>query len=192
MPCVTAETLEACALIGLHMIAHEAASLSLNGFSRELGGMGRYGGPRNPFWEGDLVDWTESECISSHTTLKVSLLNSLGRIAQAKMVSLFLRDWELAQVALSCHMALDLLCEAMKEACQESPVYGSLSHLERSVTGVEPARVCRSVLLDILCFFWNEWFRFVPIVCFLFVAYMRSWKVGRALLSEVEARLRLE
>ena len=32
-------------------------------------------------------------------------------------ISLFLEDWELARVALSCHMALDLLCQEMREAC---------------------------------------------------------------------------
>ena len=31
-------------------------------------------------------------------------------------ISLFLQDWELAKVALSCHMALDMLCQEMNEA----------------------------------------------------------------------------
>ena len=31
-------------------------------------------------------------------------------------VSLVLEDWELARVALSCHMALDSLCQVMHEA----------------------------------------------------------------------------
>ena len=31
-------------------------------------------------------------------------------------ISLFLQDWELAKVALSCHMALDMLCQEMHEA----------------------------------------------------------------------------
>ena len=37
-------------------------------------------------------------------------------------MSLFLEDWELLRVALICHKALDLLCQEMKEACQESPL----------------------------------------------------------------------
>ena len=45
------------------------------------------------------------------------LLKSLGRTGEA---SLFLEDWELARVALSCHMALDLLCQEMRDACQDS------------------------------------------------------------------------
>ena len=31
-------------------------------------------------------------------------------------MSLFLEDWELASVALSCHIALDMLCQEMHEA----------------------------------------------------------------------------
>ena len=31
-------------------------------------------------------------------------------------ISLFLKDWKLAKVALSCHMALDMLCQEMQEA----------------------------------------------------------------------------
>ena len=42
-------------------------------------------------------------------------------------ISFFLQDWELAKVALSCHMALDLLWQEMHEAllmcgCQVSLV----------------------------------------------------------------------
>ena len=33
------------------------------------------------------------------------------------MVALFLEDWELGRVALSCHMAMDLLCPEMTDAC---------------------------------------------------------------------------
>ena len=48
-------------------------------------------------------------------------------------ISLFLEDWELARVALSCHIALDMLCQEVHEAwqlgccCQRGP----LSHLGR-------------------------------------------------------------
>ena len=31
-------------------------------------------------------------------------------------ISLFLEDWELARVALSCHLALDMLCQEMHQA----------------------------------------------------------------------------
>ena len=42
------------------------------------------------------------------TTLRVIGLYGLG-----DKVSLFLKDWELAKVALSFHMALDMLCQGM-------------------------------------------------------------------------------
>ena len=31
-------------------------------------------------------------------------------------MSFFLEDWELVRVAMSCHMALDMLCQEMHEA----------------------------------------------------------------------------
>ena len=31
-------------------------------------------------------------------------------------IFLFLREWKLAKVALSCHMALDMLCQEIHEA----------------------------------------------------------------------------
>ena len=41
---------------------------------------------------------------------------SLGCMGPGDNISLFLKDWELAKVALSCHMALDMLCQEMHEA----------------------------------------------------------------------------
>ena len=35
-------------------------------------------------------------------------------------MSLFLADWDLARVALSCHIALDSLCQEMHESCCHS------------------------------------------------------------------------
>ena len=37
-------------------------------------------------------------------------LHVIGLHGSADTISLFLQDWELAKVALSCHMALDMLC----------------------------------------------------------------------------------
>ena len=54
------------------------------------------------------------------TMTNVVLCKSLGRTGQAKWWRSFSRTGELARVALSCHMALDLLCQEMKDACQES------------------------------------------------------------------------
>ena len=49
-------------------------------------------------------------------------------------LSLFLKDWELARVALSCHMALDMLCQEMREACGcHMSLVRILSHSEHCV-----------------------------------------------------------
>ena len=57
-------------------------------------------------------------------------LEVTGQDWSSEVVSLFLEDWELARVALSCHMALDLLCQEMRDACQDrSKLLGSQSSL---------------------------------------------------------------
>ena len=57
-PRVTAETLKAGALIGLHMIAEEATS-SRGGSSPELGGFTGLSGPRNPCRKDDETSCCE-------------------------------------------------------------------------------------------------------------------------------------
>ena len=58
-------------------------------------------------------------------------------------VYLFLEDWELARVALSCRLALDFLCQEIQEAwylwycCMRCPLlqcFESLSHPGRAAT----------------------------------------------------------
>ena len=80
-------------------VCQEAASLSHTGYSPELGEIWRSGCPRHPLRKGDVGVWMSGD-----------------------MVSLFLEDWELARPALSCHMASDLWCQEMQEACHESPM----------------------------------------------------------------------
>ena len=86
-PCA-AETLKACALIGLHMITEEAASLSLSGIFAELGDRWRHGDPRNSLWKGDDGGWTESERTSSCEVYEHDVeslaLEVLGKTGQAK------------------------------------------------------------------------------------------------------------
>ena len=51
------------------------------------------------------------------STLWKALLCMLsGYVGQAKRCPFSWRDWELARVALSCHVALDVLCLEMHEA----------------------------------------------------------------------------
>ena len=42
-------------------------------------------------------------------------LHFIGFRGSGDKISLFLQDWELAKVALSCHMDLDMLCQEMYE-----------------------------------------------------------------------------
>ena len=41
----------------------------------------------------------------------------IGQDRSSKVVALFLEDRELARAALSCHTAMDLLCQEMRDAC---------------------------------------------------------------------------
>ena len=60
----------------------------------------------------------------SHGLKAKALLHNVESLALSVMVqdqsgekiSLFLEDWELARVALSCHIALDMLCQEMPES----------------------------------------------------------------------------
>ena len=49
------------------------------------------------------------------------------------LVAVFLKDWELAQEALSCHVALDMLCQEVHEAwsggATERPAVGKSAFL---------------------------------------------------------------
>ena len=69
----------------------------------------------------------------TNTTSKISILKSVGRIA-GEIIALFLEDWQLARVVLSCR--LDLVCQECARSVAGEPVavYGSLSHLGRAVT----------------------------------------------------------
>ena len=41
----------------------------------------------------------------------------IGQDWSSEVVALFHEDWDLRRVALSCHMAMDLLCQEMRDAC---------------------------------------------------------------------------
>ena len=84
---VSAETLKACALIGLHFLAAEGEAGSSGSQSHHyLGGMWTQGSPNSPEW---ISSWSASEttfgceeCMS--TTTSTGPLKSLGRIGQAR------------------------------------------------------------------------------------------------------------
>ena len=77
------------------------------------------GCPKSPKWEGEGAAWSEDESASSTASHKGNMCNHalhvIGLHGCGDKISPFLQDWELAK-ALSCHMALDTLCQEMKEA----------------------------------------------------------------------------
>ena len=107
-PFVPAETLKACALIGLHLTAGGSASGSSGGQSPDLGHMWRYGCPESPEWDDDCESCSESEDLSSSDFREHNVeglaLHVIGINWAGEKVSLFLEDRELAR-ALSWHVA---------------------------------------------------------------------------------------
>ena len=88
--------------------------------SLDLGDAWRYGFPKSPDLDSDVESWTESEGTSSSEQCEYNVeslvLSVMGQDQTGEKISLFLEDWELAKVALSCHSALDMLCQEMNEA----------------------------------------------------------------------------
>ena len=87
---VSAETLKACALIGLHLLEPEDEASS-GSQSPDLGDMWRYGCPRSPDGDSDVESWTESEGTSlteqCEHNVEGTALNAMGQ-DQVKNLSL--------------------------------------------------------------------------------------------------------
>ena len=75
--------------------------------------MWRYGYPKSLDWDGNVGSWTESEGFSSSEQCEHKVgsfaLCVVGQEQSGEKISLFSEDWELARVALSCHIALDIV-----------------------------------------------------------------------------------
>ena len=82
--------------------------------------MWRYGCPQSQDWDSDGEPWAERQGLSSSDfrehNVESSALHVIWQNWSGEKVSLFLEDWELARVALSSHVALDVLCQEMHEA----------------------------------------------------------------------------
>ena len=118
-PCVSAETVKACALIGLHTMAEANAVRSDSDSSPDLGEMWKNGCPRSPVWSGDGFEGEGSEGTSSVEYYEHNAGNFAIEVV-GHVISLFLEDWELGRVALSCPLSMDLLCQEMWDACRGS------------------------------------------------------------------------
>ena len=84
-----------------------------------LGDDWKMGCPKSPMWESGGEAWSEDENVSSSGSREGNVCNDALHViglygpGDNDNVSLFLQDWELAKVALSWHMALDMLCQEM-------------------------------------------------------------------------------
>ena len=85
-----------------------------------LGDEWKVGCLKSPMWESEGEAWSEDERVSCSGSREGNACNDalhvIGLHGPGDKVSLFLQDWELAKVALSCHMVLDMLCQEMHEA----------------------------------------------------------------------------
>ena len=118
-PLFSVNVLKKCALIALHVIAEEGR----DGDGCRVPGLGdewKMGCPQSPMWESEGEAWSEDESVSSNGSHKGNMCNGalhvIGLHGFGGKISLFLRDWELTKVALSCHMALDMLCQELHGA----------------------------------------------------------------------------
>ena len=107
--------MKTCALIGLHMMAEESALWSDRGSSPDPGEMWKYGCPKSPVWSGDGFEGERSESTSTLEYYEHNVDNLaievVGQNWSSDVISLFLEDWKVGRMALSCHLSMDLLCQ---------------------------------------------------------------------------------
>ena len=70
-----------------------------------------------------------------------------GKIGQAcLLIGCFLEDWELERVAVSCHLAVDLLCQEMQDARKLFDLLSALLPTVAAVCRFLPSRMgCNSM-----------------------------------------------
>ena len=120
-PCASAETVKACALTGLHMMAEEKALWLGSDFSTDQGDMWRNVCPESPEWISSGRT-SEASCgleFYEHN-VENTAIEVIGEDRSSNVVALFLKGWELGRVALSCHMTMEHLCQEMRDAFLES------------------------------------------------------------------------
>ena len=114
-PFFSADVLMKCALIALEGKGGEDGC-----HAPGLGDEWKMGCPKSPMWESEGEVWSEDESVSSsgsrESTVCNDALHVIGLYGPGGKISPFLQDWELAKVALSCHLALDRLCQEMHAA----------------------------------------------------------------------------
>ena len=109
--------LKKCALLALHLIAVEGRSAG-GRRAPSLGDEWKMGCPKGPMWESEGEAWSEDKIVSSSGFREGNVCNDALHVIELyrlgdKISFFLLQDWELAKVALSCHMALDMRCQEM-------------------------------------------------------------------------------
>ena len=121
-PFFSADVLKRCALIALHLIAEEGRGGEDGCHALDLGDEWKLDCPKSQMCESEGDAWPEDESVSSSDSRENHVCNDALHVigiygpGDKISLSLFLKDWELAKVALSCRMALDMLCQEMHEA----------------------------------------------------------------------------
>ena len=84
------------------------------------GTTGKWAAQKSPMCESGDEAWSEGESASSSGSREGNVgngaLHVIGLCGPGDKLSLFLKCWEQAKVALSCHVALGKLCQEMQEA----------------------------------------------------------------------------
>ena len=106
----------------MHLIAEEGRGGESDCQTPDVGNTWKFGCPKSPMWESEGEAWWDNKSVSSTDSREDTVCNDalhvVGLYGPGDKVSLFMKGWELARVAFSCHMALDMLCQEMNEAWQ--------------------------------------------------------------------------
>ena len=75
---------------------------------------------KNSVWRSSGVDLAGYEDASSLEWYEHNVGNLaievVGQNCSSEALSLFLENWEVGRVALSCHLSMDLVCQEMRDA----------------------------------------------------------------------------
>ena len=102
----SADVLKKCALIALHLIAEDGRGRESGCQAPDLGDSWECGCPESPVCESEGEAWSEGEDVSSGGSHEGTVCNEALHVIGLCGPGDFLKEWELARVASSCHMAL--------------------------------------------------------------------------------------
>ena len=101
--------LKKCALVALNVIAEAGRGGEDGCHAPGPGNEWKMGCPKSPIFESEGEAWSEDESVSSSGFREGNVCNDalrvIGLYGPGDKIFLVLQDWELAKMALSCHMA---------------------------------------------------------------------------------------